>query len=260
MELCPDLGLDQNKPCRASSMCAFILKNMNLMTVSGQIARPVPALVCKLLAVICSQERQSCERCFLCRRCCRCVVIFILSVVFFVVGDCAICSSVRWQYLKSEVIVKLETSNLSQWMELRPVNQASSLILKVLPSYSSTFQWPSRSGFPHIFANGEERISEVKRQNLVPALSRTHVCLCLFFKGRQGFKLFYPQINLRTLRDFWSYVPSSSSSLETVNLFFVFCSFACTAQRSIFPSEVRTAVYCPQRDKSLVYCTCFNPS
>lgn len=34
MKTCPDLSLDQNKPCRVSFMCAFILKNMNLMTLS----------------------------------------------------------------------------------------------------------------------------------------------------------------------------------------------------------------------------------
>lgn len=42
MKSCPDLSLDQNKRCRASSMCAFILKNMNLVTLSWQIAVRCP--------------------------------------------------------------------------------------------------------------------------------------------------------------------------------------------------------------------------
>ncbi len=59
MKTCPDLSLDQNKRCGASSMCNFILKNMNRMTLSRQTPFPVPKLVCKLLAVICSQQHHS---------------------------------------------------------------------------------------------------------------------------------------------------------------------------------------------------------
>lgn len=46
MKSCPDMSLDQSKPCRASSMCAFILKNMNWMTLIWHfVPLPVPALI-----------------------------------------------------------------------------------------------------------------------------------------------------------------------------------------------------------------------
>lgn len=110
MKSCPDMSLDQSKPCRASSTCAFILKNMNWMTqIWHFVPLPVPALI---------WEEKSCSFfpfsfSFFWGRCCRCVIQcwnFILLLYFCRGGLCAeTYSRVNWRQEK-----KLLRGNLGQ--------------------------------------------------------------------------------------------------------------------------------------------------